>query len=199
MLKTLVNYQKDSIFLIRDTVTSNGSFLLFPFLTLLQGPILFLGFSQDQEHYQQIQKKLGVNVDYRFIGCMELTDILGIVQNNLEKHLIIDDITPILFTSDLKNSLILLKGIIEHLKGSFVVLTHQIKEDEELNSFNTWLQYQSNLVITCNPLDSGYTDGVDGQLTVRVGPQKGSGINGELLYKQSDSGTVYFAKGTANL
>ncbi|KAJ3275029.1 hypothetical protein HDV01_001535 [Terramyces sp. JEL0728] len=199
MIESLLNHKTDSIYLIKDTIISSGSFLLFNFLNTLQGPILFLGYSQDKEHYQHIQKRLGITVEYKFIDCMDLNDISEILLDSLEKNLIIDDISTLLFTSDLKTSISTLKKIIELVKGSLVLLTHQIKGDEDLNSFNTWLQYQSNVVITCNPLESGYSDGIDGQVIVKQGPQKGSCINGELLYKLSDSGVTYYAKGTANL
>jgi hypothetical protein len=69
--------------------------------------------------------------------------------------------------------------------------------DSDLVYLNKWVAFQSDVLIECNRLESGYTESVDGQIQISKGPKMASSsvVEGILLYKITENGPQYFSKG----
>ena len=97
------------------------------------------------------------------------------------------------------------KSIIKNNKanGCFVVRCHDDDpEDAEQVALNSQLAHLFDVVLQVRHLESGITDGVDGQVTVFKSPHYSAAQNvtcGSLFYRLNESGIEWLSKGSMSM
>jgi hypothetical protein len=122
----------------------------------------------------------------------------------VNENVIFDDLSVLLFMGmpllELIKFIDEMFGICKRNHLNVVILTHVCKGDEELELLNVILSYYMDVILTVEPLASGFTDGVDGQLKIIKGPNgMGKIIPGLLLYKVHETGVHWFTKGNRHI
>ncbi|KAL2913510.1 hypothetical protein HK105_206970 [Polyrhizophydium stewartii] len=131
--------------------------------------------------------------------------------------IVIDDVSMLLFVGLSVSQTVLLVTALRSFvialgtqrDGCLAVLVHDdCPADEEQASANAWIQQLATVLLHVRPLDSGFTEGVHGQLAVALGPQAlwadsarhDAGIvPGELLFRVNDASVDWVARGRSGL
>jgi archaellum biogenesis ATPase FlaH len=128
-------------------------------------------------------------------------DILSKVKTAQDSIIVLDNITPILFKGlplvEVVEFVHSLAGICSKNSLKLVILTHNDSPDDiDLVNLNVMIGYYMDLILNVEPLESGFTDGIDGQLRVIKGTNGNTGIiEGLLLYRVHEAGVHWFTRG----
>ncbi|KAI8897941.1 hypothetical protein BC833DRAFT_526492 [Globomyces pollinis-pini] len=202
-------------YLITDTITCKGSFLLYQFI---QPKTILIGLAQNRNHYVTVGKKLGIQLeqipDFNFIDLLNqlvndsdisLDTILNQIKQSLSKlskpTVIVDDVTPLLYFGLDVIKVITFLSELHHIVhdngGLLVLLSHDdCPGDKDLVLLNNWISHQMETILV------GFTEGVNGQLQVKRGSKSIEGksvVEGLLLYYLTESGVNFFTRGSNNL
>ncbi|EGF83429.1 hypothetical protein BATDEDRAFT_84977 [Batrachochytrium dendrobatidis JAM81] len=141
-----------------------------------------------------------------------LNQIISTVGSDKKPCIVIDDVSMLLYAGlsieQLVKLVMALNGYVIEKSGCLVMLVHDDNpDDEEQVSLNSLLVRLADALIHVQTLESGFTEDIHGQLTVKLGPQSLWEPPGEvaqsrvirpgsILFRINDSSVEWFAKGT---
>lgn len=169
-------------------LTSYTQMAPFPSVTTPTAPNAVLDGTSVQEFYNVIRERVEASA-----------------KTSPNPLVIIDDTNVLLWAGFSHNDVIALlhniRVLIESVQGTLVTVVHADEEgndDDESDSFVRTMLSRADIVLMVEPLQSGQSRDVHGQLSIINGPKQRGLVEAQALhYRLMDNNCTFFAKGIA--